>query len=118
MEHLMNRKNLALNSRFESIEDTLAVVMMGIDSRRLKRFEDMTPVIQRQPSGEWTVAWNTDLTPTEEMAREALEFVTEAAMAWQDAGVLGSKPPRIDPRLLYATRNYEIIRNEPRTNAN
>lgn len=78
--------------RFEKSEFLLGYILLGLDVAKLRRFEEITPTIQITAGGT-SIGTNTDVSPTEDLATEAIGFVTSMVLLWEQKGMLSAQDP-------------------------
>ncbi len=80
--------------KLNEIEENITLLMMGIDILKLRRFEEITPHFYFVMGGEYSllIHWDDAILPSEELAKEASNYVVDMTILWQRKGVVGHRP--------------------------
>jgi hypothetical protein len=78
--------------KVNDLEDSIALLMMGVDVIKLRRFEQITPHFVFSVNGDCGIYWVESITPTGKMVQEAIGYVIDMTLLWQGKGVIGSRP--------------------------
>lgn len=85
------RKPIAkIVDKINELEENIALLMMGIDVSKLRRFEELTPHFSFSINGYCSIFWDDTIKPTEDMVRESTDYVIDMTLLWQRKGVVGS----------------------------
>jgi len=79
-------------NKIDELEESVALLMMGVDVLKLRRFEEITPHFTFYASGSCSILWDDSIVPTGEMVEEAMDYVVDMTLLWQHKGVVGNRP--------------------------
>jgi len=96
--------------KINKLEESMALLMMGVDTLKLRRFEEITPHFSFYFNG-CHIFWSSEIQPTEELAREAITYVVDITLSWQSRGIVSHRPER-SPRYRILRNPLREIRNE------
>jgi hypothetical protein len=94
-------------NRVGELEQAIALLMMGVDVLKLRRFQEITPIVNTFGSGKREISWDTSIVPDDEMTLEAMEYVIDMILIWQSMGVVGHRPDPFKP-----TKWRRMVREE------
>jgi hypothetical protein len=97
-------------NKLNDMDNKLASLMMGVEITKSRRFEQITPVFSFTHGG-CHILWDDKLEPTNELVAEALSYVVEMILFWQEKGVL-AKRPVIESMADYSPKKLKEIRTE------
>jgi hypothetical protein len=98
-----------LDRRINELEDNVALLLMGADVMKLRRFEEITPHFTFTGNGGCIIYWDDSVALTEELTQEAANYVVDMTLLWERMGVVGNHP--VGPQ--YPTRKpWRKVRRE------
>ena len=77
--------------KVNNLGEHLAIVLMGVNVLKLRRFEAITPHLEFS-YGFCSIMWDDAITPTEDIVDEALDYLVDMVLVWQSMGVVSSHP--------------------------
>jgi hypothetical protein len=78
--------------RIAELEQAVALLMMGVDILKLRRFQEITPIVSTTLSGIRRISWDPSHEPDNQMTMEAIEYVIDMILVWESMGVVGDRP--------------------------
>lgn len=79
-------------NKVNDIEESVALLMMGVDVLKLRRFEEITPHFSFYINRDCSIIWNDSIVPTGEIVDEAINYIVDMTLLWQRMGVVGKQP--------------------------
>lgn len=86
------RPIVQIADRIAELEQAVALLMMGVDILKLRRFQEITPIVSTTLSGIRQISWDPSHEPDNQMTMEAIEYVIDMILVWQSMGVVGDRP--------------------------
>lgn len=108
-----NQLKEAIRKIVDSVKDlrrTVALIMLGVDVLKLRRFEEITPRLTYFANGDVGIYWYEERVATREMVDEAMSFTIDSALFWERNGVIGHRPALFTPLSEVKHKGREVRR--------